>query len=375
LNDLLLIALVGLSACVGLAWVLDRLHLRGEDLRAFDQPTGERFPALPASGSAIEQVLALMAATQGEVRQQPRHRRRAALREAMDRLFADRVLGVSERRVDLDGLPATWVVAPGGDPRCRCLYLHGGGFFTGSAQSHRSLTSRFAELSGGAVLAIDYRLIPEHPRRAGIIDCQQAYRWLLDNGPDGPASADRLVVAGDSAGGNLALSLTAWARDQGLRMPDAVVALSPATDATLSSPSLLGNMATDPMLGPIFGAMARLPLWALRMGSWLFTRINPRDPVISPVYGDLSRLPPVLVQVSEQEMLYDDSRRYVNRARAAGSPVRLQAWAGLPHVWQIFNPELPQARAALTEIGRFLAEAGVTSRPPAQPAPPAPPRR
>lgn len=365
--DLLLIALVGLCACAGLGWALDRLLLRGEDLRGFDRPTGERFPAQPASHPAMQQVLALLAATQREIRSQPGHRRRAALRAAMDRFFADRVLGVSEQALDIGGLPATWVMAPGGDPRRRCLYLHGGAFFAGSARSHRTLTSRFAELIGGAVLAIDYRLIPEHPRRAGIDDCRQAYRWLLDHGPDGPSPADRMVIAGDSAGGNLALSLTAWVRDQSLRLPEAVVALSPSTDATLSSPSLRANMATDPMLGPVFRLMARLPRWALRLATWLHSRINPRDPVISPVFGDLSRLPPVLVQVSEQEILYDDSRRYVNRACAAGSPVRLQSWPGVPHVWQLFNPELPQAREALTEIGRFLAEAGVASPPPAPP--------
>jgi acetyl esterase/lipase len=246
------------------------------------------------------------------------------------------------------------VLAPVADPSRRTLYIHGGAFVLGSPKSHRNLTARFAELSGGAVLAIDYRLMPEHPRRAGIDDCRTAYRWLLDHGPDGAQPATAVFVAGDSAGGNLALSLVHWVRDQGLRAPDAVVALSPLTDATLSSPSLQRNVSTDPMLGPLFGKMALVPQTLLLWLGWLQTRINPRDPVVSPLRADLSGLPPVLVQASELEMLFDDSVRYVNRAQAAGSPVRLQRWNHMVQVCQIFNPELPEAREALAEIGKFL---------------------
>ena len=111
------------------------------------------------------------------------------------------------------------------------------------------------------------------------------------------------------------------------------------------------------MLGPMFGKMARVPRAIMLWLGWLQTRINPSDPLVSPLRGELSRLPPVLVQASETEMLVDDARRYVNRARAAGSPVRLQTWNHMVHVWQIFNPELTEAREALAEIARFLAEA------------------
>ena len=116
-------------------------------------------------------------------------------------------------------------------------------------------------------------------------------------------------------------------------------------------------MRSDAMLGPLFGPLAKLPQWVLLWIGWIQNRINPRNPVISPVYGDLSNLPPVLVQASEAEMLLDDSRRYVNRAQAAGSPVKLQTWSHVVHAWQIFNPELTEARDALAEIGRFLAAA------------------
>ena len=341
----------------GAFWGIAVLHLRGEDLSAFDQPTGERFSTGAAPSAEIGAVIASLAGVQDALRGVPLRGRNAALRRYMDGMFAERRLDASFTPVDAGGVPGEWVCAPGADPARRTLYIHGGAFMLGSPKSHRTLTSAFSALTGGAVLAIDYRLMPEHPRIAGIEDCRRAYRWVVEHGPTGAAPAAAVFVAGDSAGGNLTLSLIAWVRDQGLRRPDAAVALSPLTDATLASPSLRAHRESDAMLGPMFGRLARLPQVLLLWIGWMQARINPRDPVISPVRGDLSRLPPVLVQVSEIEMLRDDGRRYVNRARAAGSPVRLQSWDHMVHVWQIFNPELTEARDALAEIGRFLAEA------------------
>jgi acetyl esterase/lipase len=287
----------------------------------------------------------------------PRSQHTAALRKYMDGMFAGRSFDTGFTPLDIDGLPAEWVLAPGADSTRRTLYIHGGAFIVGSPRSHRPLTSRIAQMTGGAVLAIDYRLMPEHRRMHGIDDCRKAYRWLLEHGPDGAGPARTVFVGGDSAGGNLTLSLIAWVRDQRLRAPDAAFVFSPATDATLGSPSLKSNRHSDAMLGPMFGALAKVPRALLAWGGWLQTRINPSNPVVSPVQGDLRGLPPVLVQASTSEMLLDDSRRYVNKARAAGSPVRLQTWAHMVHVWQIFNPQLPEANQALDEVGKFLAAA------------------
>lgn len=338
-------------------WAVARSFLRGADLSAFDQPNGERFAAAEAPSAELGAVIAALGGARDLLRGVPLRQHTAVLRQYLDGLFADRALNVRIVPVDSGGVRGEWVMAPGADPSRRTLYIHGGAFVMGSPKSHRTLTARFAELTGGAVLSLDYRLMPEHPRRAGIDDCRTAYRWLLQQGPDGAQPANTVFVAGDSAGGNLALSLTSWVRDQGLRAPDAVVALSPLTDATLSSPSLRHNLRTDPLLGPLFGKMTRVPQTLLLWFAWLQTRIRPCDPVVSPLRGDLSRLPPVLLQASEVEMLFDDSLRYANRAQAAGSPVRLQRWNHMVHVWQIFNPELPEARAALAEIGKFLEAA------------------
>jgi acetyl esterase/lipase len=332
-------------------------HLRGADMSAFDAPTGERFALGDAPSPQLQGVLTMLSRMQLSLRGVPLRQRNAALRVAMDGMFADRELDARFVQVDCGGVPGQWVLAPGADPRRRLLYIHGGAFMLGSPTSHRTLTSRLSQLTGGAVLAVDYRLMPEHPRRAGIDDCRAAYRWMLDHGPNGAEAADAVFVAGDSAGGNLTLSLLNWVRDLGLRAPDAAAALSPLTDATLASPSLRANVATDPMLGPLFGPMARVPTVLLLWMGWLQTRINPRDPIVSPLRADLSGLPPVLLQASEVEMLFDDSVRYVNRAQAAGSPVRLQRFGHMVHVWQIFNPELPEAREALAEIGKFLETA------------------
>jgi len=355
---ILVILLAGIAAALVLAWALARWRFHGADLSAFDGPVGDRFShGDRPSGEALA-VVASLGGVADVMKRTPLREKTAVLRKLLDEVFASRTFDARFVPVDAGGVAAEWVLAPGADPARRTLYIHGGAFMVGSPRSHRTLTTRFSAMTRGAVLAIDYRLMPEHPRRAGIEDCRTAYRWLLDHGPDGAAPARTMFVAGDSAGGNLTLSLIAWIRDSGLRAPDAAVAFSPLTDATLASPSLVANVQSDAMLGPLFGRMMRLPRWLLLWLGWLQTRLNPSDPVVSPLRGDLARLPPVLVQASEAEMLRDDARRYVNKARAAGSPVRLQTWGHMVHVWQIFNPELTEAREALAEVERFLAAHG-----------------
>lgn len=356
--DLILFVL----AIVALIWAVARYHLMASDLSAHDHDTGERFSREAEPGAELNAVLGRIGGMRGVLKAVPMRQHTAALRKYMDEMFADRTFNTSFTPVDAGGVPGEWVMAPGADTSRRTLYIHGGAFAMGSPLSHRTLTSRFAEMTDGVVLAIDYRLMPEHRRLAGIEDCRQAYAWMLDHGPDGQQAASAVFVAGDSAGGNLTLSLLNWVRDQGLRAPNAAVALSPATDATLASPSLRANVATDAMLGPLFGKLAKVPAMLVLWGGWLQTRIRPNDPVVSPVHADLSGLPPVLVQASTSEMLFDDARRYVNKAQKAGSPVTLQSWDHMVHVWQIFNPELPEANQALDKIGQFLAQAAPARR-------------
>lgn len=335
--------------------VITVFFLRGPNLSQFDAPPGQRFPGVPESDEH-DAVLASLAVNSGPIQRAPRSKRLALMREYMDNMSSGLKLASSIHAVDASGVPAEWVIAPGADTSRRVLYIHGGAFTMGSPRSHRNITNRFSEVSGAAVLAIDYRMMPENSRMAGIEDCRRAYLWMLANGPAGPAEASKVYVAGDSAGGNLTLSLIAWVRDQAIRQPNAAVAFSPTTDATFSSPTILRNMESDAMLGPLFRDLAKVPVSLLLWFGWFQARIRPSSPVVSPVFGDLSGLPPTLLQVSEAEILYGDSVRYVNRAVAAGTPARLQSWPRMVHVWQFFYPQLTEACEAWDEVGKFIAE-------------------
>jgi len=259
--------------------------------------------------------------------------------------------------VTLDG---AWTLVKGANPDKRILYLHGGAMTVGSDISHRPLTYNIAKRTGCAVFAVNYRLMPENSRQATIDDCRAAYQWILENGPDGTGTAQAIGVAGDSAGGNLTLMVSRWTKHAGIRTPDAVVALSPATDSTISSPSMKANLHTDLMLTPLLKEVLKAPrtllLWGLRKAYGF----NPSDPVISPIFDDLSDLPPTLLQASASEMLYDDSVRYAAKAQAQGSPVIFQSWNNLPHVWQIFDDYVQEAHHALDEIAAFFKKNGLS---------------
>lgn len=163
-----------------------------------------------------------------------------------------------------------------------------------------------------------------------------------------------MVIAGDSAGGSHTLALIAWLRDQKLRQADAAIALSPSTDMTMTAPSNRSNIATDPMLGPMFGGLQKVPLPVLWWFSTATFRMRPASPVASPLRGPLHDLPPTLIQASDCEMLIDNARRYAAKAQAEGSPVELHIWQGMVHVWQIFGPMLPEADEAFDDMAEFL---------------------
>ncbi|WP_144822883.1 alpha/beta hydrolase [Marinobacter piscensis] len=249
-----------------------------------------------------------------------------------------------------------WVIASGADPRRRILYIHGGAWAAGSPRSHRSITDRLSHIANAAVFAVDYRLMPEHRFMDGVRDCRKAYTWLIENGPDGPAEATFMLVAGDSAGGSHTLGLLAWIRESGLRQADGAVAFSPSTDLTMTAPSNRNNIATDPMLGPMFGGLSKVPRPVIWWATLAAFRVSPTSPVASPLRGSLANLPPTLIQVSDSEMLVDNARRYAAKAKAEGSPVRLHTWRGMVHVWQIFSPLLPEAEEAFTDIESFIRE-------------------
>ncbi len=328
-------------------WYLRRVGL--------DDLSGRELPAtLDQPSDAHQQVVASLreySAQQGKLYGKAKLQ---AMRDFLDSMADGREFSSTFTPVDVDGVRGEWVEAPAAAPGRRMLYIHGGAWVAGSPRSHRAITNKLANLARASVFSVDYRLMPEHRYLDAVADCRRAYQWILENGPAGPAALDLLVVGGDSAGGSLTLSLVAWVRDQHMRNPDAVVAFSPSTDFTLTSPSLRGNLITDPMLGPAFGKLKRVPVQFLWWATGLALRVMPSNPVASPLHGDLAGLPPMLIQASEAEMLLDDSQRYVEKAQAAGSPAVLQTWPHMVHVWQLFTPEMPEAEQAYQRIGEFL---------------------
>lgn len=328
------------------------LFLRGSNLSHLDSEplTPAKHTPSPAQREALRMIREMNRAGKG-LRGM---KRLDAMRAFMDSM-SDGLELESEFRATYGSAPrGEWVLAPNANPARRILYIHGGAWMAGSPRSHRAITDRLSHLANACVFAVDYRLMPENRYRDGLRDCQAAYKWLLDNGPDGPATAEFMAVAGDSAGGNHTLSLIGWVKEHDLQQPDAAVALSPATDLTFTAPSLRNNVQTDPLLGPPFRPLTRLPLPLLWWGTFLLFRVSPSNPLLSPLRADLSGLPPTLIHVSDSEMLVDDARRYTNKARAAGSPVELRIWPGMFHVWHIFTPWLPEADEALEDIGDFL---------------------
>jgi acetyl esterase/lipase len=343
------------------AWYGIYFAFRPPDLSQYDLPHGERGGARATASPENQEALRRLRLMQSGVVSRRFHERIAQMRASLDRgvpgtrTQADE-LGVTIREVDVGGVPAEWVLADGHDPARRLLYLHGGAFAAGSRRSHRAITARMAQRTGASVLVIEYRLLPEHSRLDGIEDCQQSYRWMLENGPNGPGPAEETFVAGDSAGGNLTLMLIAWIRDQGLRQVNAAIAIGPAVDGTASSPSMRDNVPTDAMIGHTIGRMTTLPPTLIYLFTLWAARMRPTDPRISPVFGDLSNLPPTLIQVSDAEMLRDDGRRWVNKARSQGTDARLQWWPEMIHVWHGFADVLPEGEEAFDRIAEFVEE-------------------
>jgi monoterpene epsilon-lactone hydrolase len=242
----------------------------------------------------------------------------------------------------LGGVPARWSSTPGASKERVLLYLHGGGYLLGSTLGYRALFSALARASGVRGLAIDYRLAPEHPFPAAVDDALAAYRALLAQG----IAPSSIAIAGDSAGGGLTVALLVAARDAGLPMPAAAVAISPWVDLECTGGSQSTKVAEDPVLN-------REGL--LAMAAPYLNGASPRTPLASPLYANLAGLPPLLIQVGSAEVLLDDSTRLAARAGEAGVHVQLEIWPGAPHVWHAFAFTLSEGRDAIAAAGAFVA--------------------
>lgn len=264
-----------------------------------------------------------------------------ALRAGMGARNEPRIEGVKLIRMKIGEIPCEWVLAPGADPDVRLLYLHGGGWVSGSGGNYLPLAADISVAAKCAVLLPDYRLAPEHRFPAGLEDCVTAHDWLIANGPSGPGPARATFIAGDSAGGNLTLATLLALRDRKRPLPAGGIPLSAATDFTLASESL--KTVHDPII-----SARTMPEFRDRY----LDKADPHNPLASPVFGDFRGIPPLLIQVGEHEMLRDDSVRVAKKAQADGIPVKLEVWPGMVHVFQIRG--LPESREAIKHIADFM---------------------
>jgi len=250
--------------------------------------------------------------------------------------------GIQAMSVDAYGVPSQWLDALDTRSTKAFLYLHGGGYFIGSCRSHRGLVSHLAAACRARALLPEYRLAPENPFPAGLLDARAAYRFLLAQG----YPPNRIVVGGESSGGGLALALLYTLRAERMQMPAATVLLSPWTDLLGTGDSVRTRARRDPWLRP-----PGIELLADR-----YRNGTPTDhPLVSPLYGDMHGLPPLLIHAGDDEIILDDSTRLAEKAAAAGVDVTLKVWAGLWHAFPAFYPWVPEARRAHREIGEWVA--------------------
>jgi acetyl esterase/lipase len=221
------------------------------------------------------------------------------------------------------------------------LYLHGGAYQMGSPATLRHMIALLSAAAEARVLSVDYRLAPEHPFPAAVDDALTAYRQLLSDG----TNPGDVAIAGDSAGGGLALATLVALRDAGDPLPAAAVVMSPWTDLALTGESLRTRADVDVMVKP-----AGMPETA----ATYLAGADPRHPYASPLYADLHGLPPILIHVGDAEVIRDDSTRFAAEAEAAGVDVTLEVWDEMPHVWHAFVGLLPESDQAIERIGQWL---------------------
>lgn len=249
--------------------------------------------------------------------------------------------GTQHTQSPLGVLPTEWVENLRRPTQAHLLFFHGGAYVIGSPGSHRNLTAHLASRCGLRVAAVDYRLAPEHPFPAATDDALAAYRALLDLG----LSPQQIFIGGDSAGGGLALACAVSLRDAGLPMPAGLICISPWADLGLSGESMTRQSETEVILTQ----QALADAAALYLG-----KTHTQHPLASPLFADLHGLPPLLIQVTDAEILYSDSTRLATVAQQQGVKTTLQIAPGLWHDWQLFAGQMPEADVALKLIADFV---------------------
>ena len=245
------------------------------------------------------------------------------------------------KRFFIGDMEVAWIAPPKADHKAVMLYLHGGGYITGSINTHKAMVSRIARASKVRALLINYRLAPENPYPAALEDAVTAYKWLLEKGYE----PENIIIAGDSAGGGLTLTTLLYIKDNHLPMPATAVCLSPLTDLEGKGDSFWKNDEKDPMIPPE-GVLNAGRIYALT------TDLD--DPYVSPVHADFTGFPPLLIQVGTDEVLLDDSVRVKKKAEKQGVEVHLEVWKDMFHVFQFAHKYIPESKAAIAKIALHI---------------------
>jgi acetyl esterase/lipase len=292
----------------------------------------------PEHEALVEQIVAT---GQRTPEQPPDPQMLAAMREAERANVIPAPPDVHVTDENIGGVPCLVVTPRDEQTVGTIVYVHGGGYIWMSARSHVLVAAALVRASGCRCVSVDYRLSPEHPYPAPVEDLTAVYRALLAGGE----AADRIALAGDSAGGGLVLAGLVALRDAGEALPAAGVSISPWTDLAVTGAS--ADTADDPIVS---GAGLRM------MATVYLDGADPQSPTASPLYADLRGLPPVLVQVGTRESLLDDARRVVARARDAGVDVTLHEFDGVVHMWVVMGPDIPESLEAFAEAGAFVRD-------------------
>ncbi len=250
--------------------------------------------------------------------------------------------GLQITEVNADGVSAEWQVVPDAAEDRVILHFHGGGWVLGSAYSHRPFTVTVGKATKMRVLSVNYRLAPENPHPADLQDCTKAYEWLLRQG----FKPSNIIIAGDSAGGNLTLATILNLRGNGIPLPKGAVCFSPNT--TFDSLDI-SRGETDPILADVGF------FWWHAAHLGIERPADIKSPLVSPLLGDLKGFPAVLIQTTPSEILFEHGRKFVEKAKAAGVDATLQIWDGMVHVWQFFGlGVLPEAQEAIDKVGEWV---------------------
>ncbi len=250
--------------------------------------------------------------------------------------------------VSADGVYALWVTTKDSDPNKRILYFHGGGYVIGSIRGYLPLASHLSKATGASVLLIDYSLSPENIFPAAVDDAKRAYKWMLDNGPEGEERYKKAFISGDSAGGGLSVATTLAIKDDNGILPNAIMPISPWVEMDPVSQSYEDNKELDPFVskdGIAWFSSVYVP-----------NENERKNPYASPLYGNFKDFPPMLIQVGTREVLLDDSKKLNEKAKSDGCDVEIQIWDDMVHIFQGFAPYLPEANEALESISKFISD-------------------